>query len=402
MGIYANSKNDLNVKGNISFFFVFILIFMFIWQPAYAASSSSEKACSIKLSYFYISACSSCHDAELYLDGVSDRVTPKLKAKNITLLINKYNTAENENLNLLQTYLKKCNVPEKEKDIPIVFFGKTYIAGDKAIKARLEKELLITEPDTSLNQDVKSDKSATLDLFNGFKVFSTFMVGFANGLTPCSLSMLLFFISLLIAREANVIKMGLLYCAGKFVTYFLLGTMLFETLSRINVSYLNIIVKVIMLAAIFIFICLNAMDFISAKAENYDKIKLQLPVKLRGFNHKWIKAVTKIDNPTSLTGFSFFLGIITSIGEFLCTGQIYLTTILYVLHSQAALNGRAMLYFLEYNVAFVTPLLIIALIIYKGKEVFDVSEFIRRNMHYIKLINIIIFIALGLFLIFRL
>ncbi|HEY5561979.1 MAG TPA: hypothetical protein VIK72_09550 [Clostridiaceae bacterium] len=377
--------------------FICLFILMLIWQPIYAVSEGQI----IEINYFYISACPSCHDTEIYLAELSDRCSPILKSKNISLLINKYNTAEGENLNLLQTYLKKYNVPEKDKDMPMVFLEKTYLSGEEVIKSHLEKELLIAEPDSTDNKVINTDNNATFEQFSGFKAVSTFLVGFANGLTPCSLSMLLFFISLLIARNANILKMGLLYCAGKFITYFLLGTLLFKTLGSINTAWLDYIVKSIMLIAIIIFICLNAMDFFAAKGERYDKIKLQLPTRLRGINHRWIKVVSKIDNTASLIWVSFLLGVVTSVGEFLCTGQIYLTTILYVLHSQTYLNAKALLYFLEYNTAFITPLLIITLIIYKGREVFDVSEFIRKNMHLIKLINVVIFIALGLFLILK-
>lgn len=391
----------LNIIKSLKFLFLCIFTFLLILQPISAIAESQNRTNNIEINYFYISACPSCKDVEEYLAALSDRCAPKLKAKNINLVINKHNTAENENLNLLQAYLKKYNVPEKNQDLPIVFFGNTYIAGEEAIKARIEKALLTAEPDSEAGNGVETNNNATFEEFNGFKVVSTFLVGFANGLTPCSLSMLLFFISLLIARNASIIKMGLLYCAGKFITYFLLGTLLFETLGSINVFWLNYIVKIIMLAAVLVFICLNIMDYFAAKGEKYNKIRLQLPVKLRGFNHKCIKVISKIDNTRSLIWVSFLLGIVTSIGEFLCTGQIYLTTILYVLHSQTELNAKALLYFFEYNTAFIAPLLIITFIIYKGSEVFDVSEFIRRNMHIIKLINVVIFIALFIFLIFR-
>ncbi|WP_027629989.1 hypothetical protein [Ruminiclostridium cellobioparum] len=55
---------------------------------------------------------------------------------------------------------------------------------------------------------VKSDSNEAFQHFSSFRALSTFAVGFANGLTPCSLSMLLFFISLLLARDINAIKMG--------------------------------------------------------------------------------------------------------------------------------------------------------------------------------------------------
>ncbi len=379
--------------------YLFLFFFTLFLQPVYAKSGSKA----VEVNYFYISACSSCHDTEEYLAGVSDRCASVLKGKNIELIINKYNTAENENLNLLQTYLKKYNVPEKEKDVPIVFFGNTYISGEKAIKARFEKELTEVKPEALIAAgEIRSDNNAAFQQFSGFRALSTFVVGFVNGLTPCSLSMLLFFISLLMARDINIIKMGLLYCSGKFVTYLLLGTLLFKTLGTINTGWLGSIIKIIMLAAVIIFICLNAMDFVAAKSERYDRIRLQLPARIRGLNHKWIKAVASVDSPVTLLWISLLLGVLTSIGEFLCTGQIYLTTILYVLHSNTELNIKAFLYFIEYNQAFISPLVIITLIVFKGRELLDVSEFIRKNMHYIKLVNIIVFLLLGLFLFFNL
>lgn len=186
-------------------FYLLLSLFTFLRQPVYAEAGSKT----VQVSYFYISACSSCHDTEEYLAGVSDRCSSALKEKNINLLINKYNTAEGENLNLLETYLKEYDVPEKEKDLPVVFFGETYISGEKAIKARFEKELPDLKPGAlKVSGVVKSDSNEAFQHFSSFRALSTFAVGFANGLTPCSLSMLLFFISLLLARDINVIKIG--------------------------------------------------------------------------------------------------------------------------------------------------------------------------------------------------
>lgn len=391
-------RKAFNIISKYNLLFLFALLVFVIQQTGPVMAKESK----VEVNYFYISVCSSCHDTEKFLAELSDKCYPKIKEKNEELLIYKYNTAEKENLNILKKYFEAYRVPEKDQSLPIVFFGESYIVGEKEIKLRLEKELISSEPGSLVQKDEIASKNAVLEDFNGFKVVSSFFVGFVNGLTPCSLSMLLFFISLLLARNINIIRMGLLYCGGKFLTYFFLGTLLFKTLGNINTEWLNDIIKFIMLAAIIVFVFLNAIDYLAAKGERYDKIKLQLPVRLRGLNHKWIKKISKIDSPASLLLFSFLLGIATSIGEFLCTGQIYLTTILYVLHGQTDLNVKALLYFLEYNIAFITPLLLITFVIYRGKAILDVSEFIRRNMHIIKLVNIIIFLALGVFLILTL
>ncbi len=377
-----------------------ILLFFCIYRPVPAFAEDQQ----VEVYYFYLSVCASCRDTEQYLEEVWERCSPQLEAKNKMLVISRYNTSEKENLNLLQKFFKAYQVPENQQHLPIVFFGEAYISGESNIRQRLEKELPDAETGSPVleGEYADTDRNAAVENFNGFKTFRTFLIGFANGLTPCSLSMLLFFISLLIARNANILKIGAFYCVGKFLTYFLLGTLFYETMGSIKTEWLIPAVRFVMLAAVLIFICLNAMDLVAARKEKYDRIKLQLPTGLRGLNHKWIKAVSGIDSPKALLRFSFLLGIATSVGEFLCTGQIYLTTILYVLHSQVGLSAKALFFFLVYNIAFITPLLVITLLIHKGKELLDVSEFIRRNMHIIKLINILMFLALGLFLIFNL
>ena len=91
---------------------------------------------------------------------------------------------------------------------------------------------------------------------------------------------------------------------------------------------------------------------------------------------------------------SFGLGAIISVGEFLCTGQIYLATIT-VLQSGQALDFRAMIYFLIYGAAFVLPLILITVFIHKGREIFDLTEWMRERI-LIKLINAVVFILFGI------
>jgi cytochrome c biogenesis protein CcdA len=94
------------------------------------------------------------------------------------------------------------------------------------------------------------------------------------------------------------------------------------------------------------------------------------------------------------------LGLIVSIGDFLCTGQIYLATILYVMQSSNGLDVRAVLTFLGYGVAFVTPLLVLTFLVHRGREVFDVSEWVRRHMPAIKLVNACFFVLFGIWVVF--
>lgn len=72
-----------------------------------------------------------------------------------------------------------------------------------------------------------------------------------------------------------------------------------------------------------------------------------------------------------------------------------MATIVSVLQRSQTLNMHAVIYFLIYGLAFVLPLILITIIIHKGRGIFDVSEWIREKMPMIKLINAIAFILFG-------
>jgi len=141
-------------------------------------------------------------------------------------------------------------------------------------------------------------------------------------------------------------------------------------------------------------------DYFAAKNEAYDKVKMQLPIWLRRFNHGMIKRMSGVENNKLLIPLCFLLGVFISIGEFLCTGQMYLATIIYVLKNSETFSIEAIVYFLIYGAAFILPLAVITLLIHRGKEVFDISEIVRGKLHIIKLVNAFIFLVFALIVLF--
>ena len=366
--------------------------------------SFADQSSSIIVNYFYISDCERCKEDKELIDQITQSCASILSKENKIVVVNKYDIFEIKNIGLLEKYYKQYNVLKADQNVPLVFVGKTYLKGKTDILANLKKTILNTSQKDNVDisqETIDSAQKSIESKFEKFKLLGAIVVGFINGLTPCSLSMLLFFISLILAKNVSVIKMGFAYCIAKFITYFLLGTVLFKTLATINLSWTSYVIKILMLIILGVFVIFNINDYFAAKNEKYEKIKLQLPRKLRKYNHDWIKNIKKVDSEKLLILFSILLGFITSIGEFLCTGQIYLTTILYVLNKETIFNIKALLFFIVYNLAFISPSIILTLILYKGKELFEVSELLRDKMKIIKLINTIIFIVFALLIIFN-
>jgi cytochrome c biogenesis protein CcdA len=132
-------------------------------------------------------------------------------------------------------------------------------------------------------------------------------------------------------------------------------------------------------------------DFFAAKRERYDRIFLQLPEVLRRFNHHMIKKASGFSKLNIILFISFFLGMIISLGEFLCTGQIYLATIITIFQTDSQLSNQVLLLLILYNLGLVLPLIILTLTVYKGREIFEVPGAIRERLHIIKIINALIF-----------
>lgn len=358
----------------------------FIEIMAVYAKAQNTKEQNLSADYFFVTGCSSCEETKELIDKARDRIDIK---------IDEYNIVEPRNQNLLEQYFSIYDVDKKNQRVPIVFVGNRYFSGKDQIRQDLIPYLESGNIPVTLVPKRLDNKELVINRFFSLKALGVAAVGIMNGLTPCSLSMLLLFISLLLMKNVNILKMGILYCVGKFITYFLMGTAFYELLQKVSLGYFTIIMKYILVCFIIIFAFLNIQDYFFARKENYGKIKLQLPKSVKNWNYRWIMKINKLENPHTLFTFSFVLGILTSVGEFLCTGQIYLTTILYMVHNQSEFNVQALTYFLIYNTGFVIPLLVITVIVYKGSLLFDVSETIRDKMPLIKLIYSILFILIG-------
>jgi cytochrome c biogenesis protein CcdA len=97
---------------------------------------------------------------------------------------------------------------------------------------------------------------------------------------------------------------------------------------------------------------------------------------------------------------AFVSGFLVSILEAVCTGQLYLPTITFIFKT-TPLRFRAFLYLILYNAMFVVPLLAVFLFAFFGVTSNQFAQFIKKHMLSIKFIMAIIFIGLGIFLIWR-
>jgi cytochrome c biogenesis protein CcdA len=342
---------------------------------------------------FVTTACESCAKIEELLDKLPGEITLR-DGSTTPLDIYYFNVAESEGLPAVRLFFEAYAVPEEDQLTPIVFYSGGYLSGLADIQAGLEEVLVSGSARNFTYPGIEAPAPALA----WQELPAIFLAGLLGGVNPCSVSMLLLLLSLLGAKSGRVLSLGLTYVASRMITYLALGLSLFSLGQILNQEAFTSIAGIIrvMVIALSLLLCvLNLADFINARRENYGAIRVQLPKALRRFNHRLINRVTGWDPHFLVVGI-FLLGVVVSAGEFLCTGQIYLATILYLLRTDSGGRPLALMALLCYTLAASLPPAMLVLFCYKGKQALALSEFVRKKMPVIKIANAVLFALFAL------
>jgi sulfite exporter TauE/SafE len=345
---------------------------------------------------FVTTACENCVKIEDLLNRLPGEITIK-DGSTTSLNIYYFNVAESEGLPAIRLFFEAYAVPEEDQLTPIVFYSGGYLSGLADIQAGIEEVLVSGAARNFIYPGIETPAPELA----WRELPAMFLAGLLGGVNPCSVSMLLLLLSLLGAKSGRILPLGLTYVVSRMITYLALGLSLFslgQILNQEAFASISGIIRTLVIVLSLLLCVLNAADFINARRENYGAIRVQLPKALRRFNHKLINAVTDWD-PRFLMAGIFFLGVAVSAGEFLCTGQIYLATILYLIRTNSGGRPLAVIALLCYTLAASLPPALLVLFCYKGKQALALSEFARRKMPVIKIANAVLF-ALFAFLAF--
>jgi len=245
--------------------------------------------------------------------------------------------------------------------------------------------------------------------FRSFTTATVAMAGLIDGINPCAFTVLVFFVSFLSfvgyeKRQALII--GSFFIFAVFLAYLLVGLGLFKFLQKLEAfAILSRIVRFVVASLAGGLGLLSLYDFwIYRKTGDTKKIKLKLP----GLVKKRIQDVIRerMERPAAetrplvtkkliISGLS--CGFIVSLLESVCTAQIYLPTIVFVL-SASNLMARALLYLLLYNLFFIIPLIVIFVFALLGITSEQFARVARAHLGGVKLITACLFFVLAIVL----
>lgn len=247
-----------------------------------------------------------------------------------------------------------------------------------------------------------SDEEPThQDVFNQLTFWMIAGAGLVDGINPCAFAVIVFFISFLSVykyEKREIVAVGTAYCAAVFIAYVLLGLGAFKFLYAMQGFYYVMWgLKIVTVLLCVAFLLLSAYDcWHYYRTKDASGLVLQLPTKYKTFIHKVMHTFLK-DRSKSVWRLgiaALIVGFVVSLVEAVCTGQVYLPTIVVVLKEAGDNFWRAAEFLLVYNVMFIVPLVLVFALALAGYESSTFSGWLKKHLGLAKLLLCAVFVVL--------
>jgi len=322
---------------------------------------------------YYSPGCSTCE--EFIMDA------------GVEYTINKHNILEKEELASLEKKLNLLNIGLKE--FPLLIYKDRVLQGGE-VNIEKFKEILSFKQETTLNEKYRN----TVEYLKPLPIF---FAGLLDGVNPCAFTTLLFLISSLfyVGRgRKEILTVGIIFTITIFLSYYLVGLGLLNVIRTAFIfPIISKVIKYILIIALLILSLLSFFDAYKAKKGSVNQMKLQLPKGIKKRIHSVIRENTR--NRGLVVG-TIIIGIMVTIFELTCTGQVYLPIISYIIKIEASLSSY--FYLTLYNLGFIIPLVLVFATIYKGSNNKKIATWFSSRLYIIKLLLGLLFVSMIFFI----
>lgn len=346
---------------------------------------------------FTTSACQACEKMKKQVQELNEEGQVRLIEVNI---------AEADHVDILYSFFEHYKLPSKEQKVPLLFMGEGYAGDERELvrlwkeKARLSREDEILAQNEHLSRAL-SGKALYESRHHLQSKISLIFAGLLAGLNPCALSMFFLLLSLAMTEKEKVFLSGSLYLAGKYVAYLSLGMGIYRGVSYVRgsvfQSFLDISFRFVGILCLFLSL-LYIRDAYILLVKGEGRIKTQLPRQLRQFNQALIKKSYGSLRKNYRLFLLFVLGIAVSLGEFFCTGQIYMASIVYLLQLR---QGEVWIYFLIYVSAMSLPSFVFLLFLQKTRNMDKIAMLMARKLGILKVVSGLLFLCYALYFLLK-
>lgn len=248
---------------------------------------------------------------------------------------------------------------------------------------------------------VPQEERTAEEVFSGITLGAIILNGLVDGINPCAFAVIVFFISFLAAygyKKKEVVYIGVTYCLAVFSTYLLLGFGIFKFLYALEsfqiIKTIIFWVTIILCTGLLIFCIYDLVVYLKTKRS--DGLILQLPKSFKLMANRITGRFLRGKEGSGvfvLVLSTFAVGVLVSLVEALCTGQVYIPTIVLIM-KEPHFRIRALSYLLVYNFMFIIPLIVVFALTLMGYTSERFNKFLKENLALTKLLMALVFLGL--------
>ena len=366
--------------------------------PLEACSIDNPENCVIDhpiyVAYFYQTGCKECARSETDLAYLQDKYPQ--------MIIEEFNIYDEAGLaNWMAERVERV----EDLQTPAIFIGDKAWIGEEEIRPQTIEPVLETmlQNGSARFWNEYNPETGTQTLMERFQKLgwvAVLLAGLVDGLNPCAFATIIFFVSYLALsghKGKQILLTGASFTIGVFIAYLLVGFGFYKVLDLIE-AYMTVLSKIVYgLTALFCLVLavLSIRDYFKTRHGDLDDMALKLPEPLR----KRINATVREGrNSSSYYLSAFIVGLVVSILELACTGQIYLPVII-SMSTLPELRGKAVIFLLLYNLMFIVPLIVVFILAYFGTTSKQFTAFLKKHAAAVKIGMAVVFVSLAIWLI---
>ena len=348
---------------------------------------------------FHSPGCDACFELkDDFLPAIEEKYGDSIIWKEVDVKESK------DNLEILLSLSKEF---QTKSLVPSIYVGGVFLSGRGVIIKYLDSVLEEVTQQPSLRTYGVLSRLNLEDTFKGISFLTIVTSGLVDGINPCAFTVIVFFISFLAVygyKRRDLLCVGLSYCIAVYITYFLIGLGVFKFLYALSGYYLAVKAFYIFVSLFcFLLAGLSVYDYYKfTKTGDTKEMILQLPSFLKKNIHGVIGKGLRDKKERSAIGLivtAFLIGVAVSLLEAVCTGQVYVPTLVFILRNDQ-LRLKALFYLIVYNAMFVMPLVVIFLLALCGVSSQKLNDFLRKNVGILKIFLAFAFLFLGAFILF--
>ncbi|GAA5481084.1 hypothetical protein Hsar01_00290 [Haloferula sargassicola] len=353
---------------------------------------------SLRLVYFFKPGCKECAQVHDYLDD--------LRKEFPLLQIDEHNILEARGTLLNQALGDRFGVPSDRQNIaPSVFVQTGFLVGADILPRTLGP-LLSATMDAPQDDDWAEVGETEMDLadtrirerFESLTLPIVLAAGLLDGINPCAFATIIFFLSYLqVARRTprEMLIVGASFIVAVFLAYLAAGLALHRFLALIteHVSGIQTWLNAVFGGLALLAAVLSLRDAWLARRGRAADMTLQLPAFLKTRIRSVIRTGAKARRFVIA---AFVAGIVISLLELACTGQVYAPIIYQIQQGSANAFGLLILY----NLAFILPLVVIFLAVWAGLKSEALIRVQTRFTATVKVLLALLFLALAALMFF--